>query len=599
MQNNKIIVSEAVVSDSIKYEKMKFVFHNEWDSFEKTAVFSHDGNTYSIVLNSENNLCTDADECYIPFEVLKTPGFTVSVFGLCGTRRVTSTRAIVKVLESGYEEGDTPNEPTPDAYDQIIQIMTDTQTIAQSVRDDADNGIFNGEKGEKGDAGEKGERGEQGPQGPQGEKGEKGEKGDKGDKGDTGEKGEQGPQGIQGEKGEDGVTQDISGKADIIILTTETSKTIEVNDSGEYPIQGLNIYGESVQEQTPTPDSPVDIVSIVNPKIKITGKNLLPYPYSGESQTVNGVNISVNSDGTVSLNGTSTASTTLYLLTRLITLQNNKTYTISGGINENCRLILSGYEITDEGTGASFVYNNDIYDDDSCSLYFIIESGITFDNVILKPQIESGNLKTEWESYKEQFIQIGTDEHPIVLRGLKNNKGDYTARDELEVKNGQVRLIQNVEVKVFDGTEKFTAINRTDYKLFYTSMTNYIALTGLCNYYEFVGSGAVPYQTCISDNLYFSDDRFENSTDFKNWISQLHETKPLVFYYGLANPVATDITEYVSELLDLKTNYPYTNFICDASAQLRYSADSTNAYNNLKNEIYTLKQAIIKLGGTI
>lgn len=50
------------------------------------------------------------------------------------------------------EEYVTPDEP--DTFiEQIKKIMNETKKIAQSVRDDADNGEFDGEKGPKGDAG--------------------------------------------------------------------------------------------------------------------------------------------------------------------------------------------------------------------------------------------------------------------------------------------------------------------------------------------------------------------------------------------------------------------------------------------------------------
>lgn len=69
---------------------------------------------------------------------------------------------------------------------EILNIKTDAEEIARSVRNDAENGVFDGAKGDKGDTGAQGERGEQGIQGVQGEKG------DKGDKGDTGAQGIQG-----------------------------------------------------------------------------------------------------------------------------------------------------------------------------------------------------------------------------------------------------------------------------------------------------------------------------------------------------------------------------------------------------------------------
>lgn len=170
---NKLFVRENTVSDSVKFETVKFSFPDSWKGYSKTAVFSNDdGDTVNVVLGEGNPLCIDETECYIPYEVLKAPRFYLSAFAVKGESIATATKAEVTVLKSGYAEGEAPSEPTMTEYQQIINISAETKEIAQSVRDDADNGLFKGEKGDKGD---------------QGEQGIQGEKGDKGEKGDTGE----------------------------------------------------------------------------------------------------------------------------------------------------------------------------------------------------------------------------------------------------------------------------------------------------------------------------------------------------------------------------------------------------------------------------
>lgn len=182
-----------------------------------------------------------------------------------------------------------------------------------------------GPKGEKGDTGETGPQGPEGPIGPQGEQGPKGETGDqgpqgptgatgpqgepgpKGDPGPQGEPGEQGPAGSQGEQGPEGPqgpkgdpglgvpapTSQDAGKVPIVnaagdgyelgevavdaytkaesdaryapiaaaIRPTVTGETISVNDSVEWPLQGLTLYGKSTQDGAPTPETPIPIVS--------------------------------------------------------------------------------------------------------------------------------------------------------------------------------------------------------------------------------------------------------------------------------------------------------------------------------------------------
>ena len=174
LPNEQISLSDTVVADSIKHQKVKFIFSDEWEGYQKTAVFGFEEQSYNVVLNAENDLCTAEDECYVPFEVLKAPYFTISVFGVSGESRITTTKANVKVLESGYKEGEVPKNPTPDVYSQLLQIVATIEELARSVREDADNGVFIGQQGPKGEKGEKGDTGEKGPQGIQGEKGETG-----------------------------------------------------------------------------------------------------------------------------------------------------------------------------------------------------------------------------------------------------------------------------------------------------------------------------------------------------------------------------------------------------------------------------------------
>lgn len=174
LENHKIMVLKNAVSDSVKYETIRFTFPKSWKNYVKTATFKTEDATVSVVLQEGNLLCISENECYIPHEVLTFPGFSVSVFGNEGDTLATTANGFVAVIKSGYEKGVAPKDPTPDEYAQIIGLVNETKSVAQSVRDDADNGLFNGEKGEKGD------KGDTGPQGPRGEKGDKGEKGQDG-----------------------------------------------------------------------------------------------------------------------------------------------------------------------------------------------------------------------------------------------------------------------------------------------------------------------------------------------------------------------------------------------------------------------------------
>lgn len=207
LENNQIVISERknnnVISDSVKFETISFKFPKEWDGYVKTAVFTTESKTINVILAEESDLCVNETECYIPHEVLSEGEFGISVFGVKDESIATTPKIILEVLESGYALGDVPEEPTPTEYQQLITLGESVKEIAQSVRDDADNGVF---KGDKGDKGEKGDKGDTGPQGIQGEKGDIGPQGPQGKQGNTGLQGEKGEKGDKGEPGEDAIT---------------------------------------------------------------------------------------------------------------------------------------------------------------------------------------------------------------------------------------------------------------------------------------------------------------------------------------------------------------------------------------------------------
>ena len=149
-----ILKGDTAVSDSVEYLKICFVTDSEWSGYNKTAVFRDSlGNAYSIALIAGNPLYLGNDTCYIPYEVIKAPHFTVSVFGTRDASVITTPEIKVFVQKSGYGDGAKPDAPTPDEYEQILAAVNDIKLIAQSVRDDADNGAFKGDKGDRGEQG--------------------------------------------------------------------------------------------------------------------------------------------------------------------------------------------------------------------------------------------------------------------------------------------------------------------------------------------------------------------------------------------------------------------------------------------------------------
>ena len=116
-----------VVADSREYLTANFDFSSAWNECSKTAIFkSAEGKAYSVLLDSENS-------CTVPWEVIKYPSFSVSVYGLHEDERITTNSVSVRVLNSGYEDGKTPEDPTPTVYEQILGEINDIEEELDSL----------------------------------------------------------------------------------------------------------------------------------------------------------------------------------------------------------------------------------------------------------------------------------------------------------------------------------------------------------------------------------------------------------------------------------------------------------------------------------
>lgn len=233
----------TVVAGSKNYVRARFILRTDDWARPITAIFGG----YTQLLDDNN-------ECTVPWEVLQQPG-KVEVSAFCGDLH-TANIAVVPVEKTGYKSGETPKDPTPDVYDQLAKMVQEAVDTANSVREDADAGDFDGE---------------QGPAGPQGEPG-------------LGV-----PSPTQSDAGKvptvkaDGSAYELAGPyapLSAAIRPTASGNPVSITDSVEWPLQGLKVYGKSVQDGTPSPESPVPIVSAgadgsIETTITGTGKNLL------------------------------------------------------------------------------------------------------------------------------------------------------------------------------------------------------------------------------------------------------------------------------------------------------------------------------------
>lgn len=153
------------------------------------------------------------------------------------------------------------NKPADYVFTPVEQTtIEEIAAIAQSVRDDADAGLFDGAQGPAGPVGPAGPKGEQGAQGekgdvgPQGPKGDKGDAGPQGPQGETGPQGPAGPAGPQGEQGPQGDTGAAFTYADFTAeqLAALTGPQGPQGEQGPQGIQGIQGPQGETGPQGPT-----------------------------------------------------------------------------------------------------------------------------------------------------------------------------------------------------------------------------------------------------------------------------------------------------------------------------------------------------------
>lgn len=183
-----ITCKKPMVEDNVLTYSLELSLDEEWSSFSTIRIIFYndsievgDSNPKEVLLRKE--------PVVVPWEVLQQPGNLYLTVKGTNENQVIITKEMdtpIRVYKAGMAEGGTPLDPTPDLVQLIVEQATEAKEIAQSVRNDADAGKFNGAAGPQGPPGPQGDPGLEGSQGPQGLQGPQGEPGPKGDTGPAG-----------------------------------------------------------------------------------------------------------------------------------------------------------------------------------------------------------------------------------------------------------------------------------------------------------------------------------------------------------------------------------------------------------------------------
>lgn len=215
---------------------------------------------------------------------------------------------------------------------------------------------------------------------------------------------------------------------------------------------------------SPNPDYPQEIKSVVNPTVKVCGKNLLKPTL--QTTTQNGVTCTNNGDGTYTLNGTASVNT-LFLIVQEGTNISNGTYKVtgcpSGGSSEKYYIRCGSESVAawnDNGDGCTAIISN------GRMVYrIVVVAGVTVNNLLFKPMLTTDLTATydDFEPYHGQTVTI-----PYTLNAIPVNSGgnvtiggqQYIA-DYVDVERG--KLVRMVDSSKLDNTQSI--VNKTEWLL--------------------------------------------------------------------------------------------------------------------------------------
>jgi hypothetical protein len=362
---------------------------------------------------------------------------------------------------------------------------------------------------------------------------------------------------------------------------------------------------------SPNPDYPQEIKSVVNPTVKVTGKNLLNPTL--QTKTVNGVTCTNNGDGTYTLNGTATNNTTFYVRGNIPA--DGKTYRIVGcpkAMSLNTAYVDFSNNINnarkDTGNGTTISLTGGY----KYTVAIVAINGYTCKNLVFKPMIVDADkypsvTYDDFEPYREQSVTltgITLNAIPVSSGGNVTIDGQQYISDYVDVERG--KIIRKVRKMILKGSENWSveADGKIESHRMFTDVSkNYAAIVhlsssiigALCSH--FIETSADATWNATQKNAFsFGANgirlhvRKKGVLTVDEWKSWLNDNN-ITVYYPLATPIEESISEELAEKLKaLQTYYSQTNLFItsnqlDGYAIFNYPISLANGWNYVKQQI--------------
>lgn len=378
--------------------------------------------------------------------------------------------------------------------------------------------------------------------------------------------------------------EDLSNKITKFYASNQGETHITDSDNGK--IQDMMIYGKSSQDGTPTPENPVEIKSVVNPTIKICGKNLFD---SKKFPIILNKGIDTNTGNIYQSTSEKYCATEKYI-----------PFPYGGKkISFNASMSLCAYDQDYKFISTVNKNNGQV---PSGTIYVRFDIKIEDKD---KAQIELSENATPYEPYHEQTVTLPytLNAIPVESGGNVTIDGQQYIADYVDVERGKlVRICKEVNASALNkGNWSFrsdvSTCNATRYEGISSDVdfsndsvciTNIMVGTKLgsnvsntTGYFRLVNASNFLYQFNLDK------DKFPTINDWRSYLS----TTKVMIVYTLVTPKEIDLTpEEIAAFKSLATYYPTTNISVnseqlDGYTVFNYPISMENGWNYVKQQI--------------
>lgn len=370
-----------------------------------------------------------------------------------------------------------------------------------------------------------------------------------------------------------------------------------IADSDNGLIQDMMIYGKSTQDGTPTVENPIEIKSVVNPTIKLCGKNLF-----NKNNFVKLDNVYIDKNNIMNKGSDNKGF--------VIKLSKGTYHYIQSAVNTDVQCAVFK-EFPKIGDIAEWCYHNAInvpvnreivLSNDS---YVFIKYIYIYTNQDIPPQTILDSIllicngdNTIFEPYKEEqtvTLPYTLNAVPVSSGGNVTINGQQYIADYVDVERGKlVKKVKRIDLKNVSGLTTLsygTHANGVGYLTYSISDSSNDAaiknIPPLSNNYigsQWTNKGGYIYVPSAK-SVIIVDSRFTDKATAMALIQDVY------IIYALVTPIEEDLTdEQVQKLKALKTYYPTTNISIN-SEQLEgytvfnYPISMANGWNYVKQQL--------------